>query len=345
MNTLLTQDMEFIIERTRPLWEEMRGERIFITGGTGFYGCWLLESLAWAYDHLGTGTKAVVLTRNPQAIRNKVSHLASHPAITFHRGDMCTFDPPEGAFSFVIHAATEPFDSVDPRKILRTIDLITKGTRRVFDIAINAGVKRMLFTSSGAVYGKQPLDLSHTPEEYAGAPDPLSPGSEYGETKRQVEMMCSIYARQTGLPIVISRGYAFSGPYLPLNQNLAFGNFIQNALDNSPIEIQGDGTPCRSYLYGADLAIWLWTMLLKGESCYPYNTGSDQVVSIRDLAEMVSVEFSPNLPVRVAQQRIPGILPARYVPSIQRAKETLGLDVWTNLSDAIRKTLAWKRRQ
>jgi dTDP-glucose 4,6-dehydratase len=187
--------------------------------------------------------------------------------------------------------------------------------------------------------------MSHTAEEYAGAPDTLQPGSAYGEAKRLVEMMCASYSRHNDLPIVISRGYAFSGPYLPLEGTLAFGNFIRNALTGSPIDIQGDGTPCRSYLYGADLAVWLWTMLLKGETCYPYNTGSDQVVSIRELAEIISAESIPALPVRIARQPISGVLPARYVPSIQRAKETLGLTDWTSLKDAIRKTLAWQRGQ
>lgn len=335
--------MEFISERTRSIWEEMRGERVFITGGTGFYGCWLLESLAWVYDHLNTGTKAVVLTRNPLAMRNKAPHLASHPAIEFYRGDMCSFDYPEGTFSFVIHAATEPFSSDDPRLIAETLDTILKGTRRVLDFSQNCGARRLLLTSSGAVYGTQPTGISHLTEDYRGGPNPLKEGCAYGETKRLVEMTAAATARNSSLTVVISRGFAFAGPYLPLEGNLAFGNFIRDALQGSPIEIHGDGTTLRSYLYGADLAVWLWTLLLKGENCQAYNTGSDQAVSIRELAGMVSGEVIPPPPIHVAQKPIPGAPPARYVPSIQRAKENLGLSVWTSLPDAVRRTLAWHR--
>jgi dTDP-glucose 4,6-dehydratase len=91
--------------------------------------------------------------------------------------------------------------------------------------------------------------------------------------------------------VKIARCFAFIGPYLPLNSHLAIANFIKAGFQGTVIDIQGDGKTCRSYLYMADLTIWLWTILFKGENCYPYNVGSDKVITIAELANFVSKIF------------------------------------------------------
>src|SRR5258706_8245549 len=103
----LAADLDHILAHTQGLWEPLRGQRIFLTGGTGFFGCWLLESFARANDALGLDASTLVLTRNVAAFKAKAPHLAAHPAIRFHSGDITSFDFPPGRFSFVIHAATE----------------------------------------------------------------------------------------------------------------------------------------------------------------------------------------------------------------------------------------------
>jgi nucleoside-diphosphate-sugar epimerase len=336
-------DLSLILEHTRELWPEMRGERIFITGGTGFFGCWLVESFCHANRELNLGAQATILTRNPAGFLAKCPHLEAERALTLHTGDVRDFEFPSGRFSHVIHAATETTGADDPRHLLSTI---VDGTERAIQFALQAGAEKFLLTSSGAVYGRQPDELTHVPETYLGAPNPLNSASTYGEGKRAAELMCALYqnaatAKGQSFDAKIARCWAFCGPHLPLDAHFAIGNFIGDVIAGRPISIAGDGTPRRSYLYAADLAIWLWTILFRGPSLVPINVGSAHDVSIRELAEIVVATLAPHLPIHAAKQPIPGTVPARYVPSVDRAETLLGLRPLVNLEDSIQNMFAW----
>jgi dTDP-glucose 4,6-dehydratase len=112
-------------------------------------------------------------------------------------------------------------------------------------------------------------------------------------------------------------------------------------LAGRPISIAGDGTPRRSYLYAADLAAWLWTILFRAPALLPINVGSARDMSIRELAECVAATLVPTAEIRVAQPAVPGAQPARYVPSVERAEELLGLRQTVGLEESIRRTAAW----
>jgi nucleoside-diphosphate-sugar epimerase len=340
----LSADLDHILSRTRPLWEELRGLRIFVTGGTGFFGCWLLESFAWANDQLNLGAEMLVLTRNLERFQKKAPHIANRPDIRFQIGDARDFKFPSGPFSHIIHAATESAANLgaeDPGLMLETI---AAGTKRALDFATRSGAKKLLLTSSGAVYGPQPPDLTHIPEEYKGAPDVSLSSSAYGEGKRISELLCAIHSSRHGIETKIARCFAFVGPYLPLDVHFAIGNFIRNGLAGGPIKVNGDGTPFRSYLYAGDLAAWLWTILFRGASNRPYNVGSNQALTIAETAKAVSHCFGENIPVTIAKSPIPGQPAQRYVPNIHRAASELQLDQWTQLDEAIRATIRWNRQ-
>ena len=337
------RDLDLILERTAPLWEDARRRRFFLTGGTGFFGCWLVESFCHVNRALHLDAQLVVLTRHPSAFAVKCPHLAADSAVTLHAGDIRHFEFPAGAFDFVIHAATATdarILSADPSDAFSTI---VAGTERVLAFAADRGASRFLLTSSGAVYGKQPSELTHVPETFLGGPDPLAPASVYAEGKRAAELLSALHAQKSGLACAIARCWAFCGPHLPLDQHFAIGNFIGDALAGRPIRIQGDGTPRRSYLYAADLAIWLWTMLFRAPSLVPINVGSSHDVSILELAQTVAATLRPETEIQVARPPDSNAPPLRYVPSVDRAREFLGLTPTISLEDAIRRTAAWHR--
>jgi dTDP-glucose 4,6-dehydratase len=339
----LADDLNLVLARTENLWPELRGQRIFITGGTGFFGRWLLESFAWANTHLNLKAEAVVLTRNPSAFSKQAPHLTSNPSIKLHAGDVRDFIFPPGQFSHVIHGATEASVKLNQENPLLMFDTIVAGTRRTLEFAVTAGAQKFLFISSGAVYGKQPSELSHVPEDFAGAPNPTDPLGAYGEGKRAGELLSVMMARKHGFEAKIARAFAFVGPHLPLDGHFAAGNFIRDGLAGRPISINGDGTPVRSYLYSAELAVWLWIILFRGANARAYNVGSETCLTIAETARAVADSFSPLLPVKI-QQPV-GAGPAlRYVPDTRRAREELGLTQEIEPCSAILKTIRWQQK-
>ena len=340
MPNLPAADLDHVLAHTEEVWELVRGERFFITGGTGFVGSWLTESLLWANRRLDLGLSAVLLTRDPEAFRRRSSHLADDPAVTLWKGDGRNFVFPEGRFSLVIHLATErcyPLNAFSPVSSLEG-DLAT--TKRVLELARTRGTRRLLFTSSGAVYGKQPADLLQIPEDYAGAPFSTDVSSVYGQSKRISEFLCSVWSSVYGFEAIIGRLFAFVGPLLPLDANYAVGNFVRDAMAGGPVRISGDGTSYRSYLYAADLAIWLLVLLVRGKSGIAYNIGSPHEISIVDLARRVVGVAAPGTEIRIGREPVPGSPPLRYVPATDRAAQ-LGLQPWVPLEEAIRRMCEW----
>lgn len=335
------QDLESILEHTASLWEEVRGQRIFLTGGTGFFGCWLVASFCFVNRLLGLGAEATILTRSPEAFAQKCPHLASDAAIKLQPGDVRSFPFPEGEYGYVIHAATEASAKLAATAPLEMLSTIVAGTERVLEFAVTHGTRKFLLTSSGAVYGKQPADLTHVPESYAGAPDPLDAGNVYAQGKRTAELLCALYQKTGRLECKIARCWAFCGPHLPLDQHFAIGNFIADVLAGRAIQILGDGTARRSYLYAADLAVWLWTILFRATSLTPFNVGSAHDVSILELAETVAMTLNPRTEIHVAREAIAGAAPLRYVPCVDRAREMLGLRQTVGLEECIRRTAKW----
>jgi dTDP-glucose 4,6-dehydratase len=313
----------------------LRNQRIFITGGTGFFGCWLLESLLHANRELQLNARATVLTRNPAAFAAKAPHLAHDPAITLLTGDVSSFAFPQEHHDLILHAATDSGGQQANSTPAELRAAIVEGTRHTLRFAAATAARRLLYTSSGAIYGPQPANLTHIPEDYPGR----APADNiYGVAKLESESLCLSHP---ALAPVIARCFAFLGPHLPLDAHFAAGNFIRDCLADTPLHIRGDGTPHRSYLYSADLMVWLWTLLLHAPAHSTYNVGSEDSISIADLARLTAATLRPGLEVRIDQQHAPGTPIARYVPSTQRARADLNLRTLIPLNEAIQRTAAW----
>jgi len=336
----LADDLQSINAALAADWPKLTGKRIFMTGGSGFIGRWMLSALADANRRFDLGAQVDVLTRDPNAFAMREPELAAADGFRFLRGDVLGLGTPGARYDFVLHAATDASAHLNEHDPLKMFDTIVEGTRRALDFAVACKAERFFFFSSGAVYGAQPWELTHVPESYVGAPDLSSYRSAYGEGKRAAEMLCTIAARQHGLDIVNARIFALLGPLLSLDIHFAAGNFIRDAMAGKTIVVEGAGRAVRSYLYAADLTAWLWTMLLRAPTGAIYNVGSEESVSTAELAERVArLLGAPG--VEILGREDPGWNPGRYVPSTHRIRDELDVAATVGLDEAIVRTARW----
>jgi nucleoside-diphosphate-sugar epimerase len=324
---------------TDPLWQRLSDARLFITGGTGLFGQWLLDSLTDVNERLNLNICATVLTRYPELAKAKMPYLGSQ--IQFLQGHVENFLPPTDKYDFILHmATTSAEDTFKGFSQSQKLQMLFEGTQKVLDLAHNTGAKRILFTSSGAVYGSQPCD--HLQETQLSHIDPLKSESGLALGKSSAEFLLKQASTASGLEVVIARCFSFVGPGLPMNLHYAIGNFIKNAVEGKPIVIKGDGTAIRSYMFMGDLVWWLLQLLLDGKSGEAYNVGSDQSISMLDLAHKVSeLNHSKSVVITLGQSFYSVGVPIRnaYYPSIEKAKKYLGLEIYTDLDQAILSTL------
>jgi UDP-glucuronate decarboxylase len=309
---------------------------LLLAGGTGFFGRSILRFLL--AGHPPARLKIDILTRDPDRFVDQHPYLAQHNWLRFVRGDVMRPEtlPASADYTHILHAAADSTLGPTLPPLVRHDQIVT-GTRNLLDYAVKIRARRFLLTSSGVVYG-QPANAPGASDHWREMLDPLSVAHTHTHAKREAEHLCALYRDACGLETIVARCFSFVGPDLPLDVHFAIGNFIRDALYGDEIVVLGDGAAVRSYLYQDDLAHWLLQLLLRGQAGTAYDVGSDQPVSIADLAQTVRDCLAPGKPIRILGRNEGYRHADYYVPDISRARNELGLDVSVPLTAAIRKT-------
>ncbi len=349
MSDVLSGDLDAAFERTRQVWAELDGSRILITGATGFVGTHLLESVAHARRRGGIDTRVVALVRNPTVLHERLPWTSQADWLELITGDVTEFLAPSGSLDLIVHAANTATASLvraDATAVARTV---VEGSRHVAAVGASAGARRILQLSSGSVSGSHFTPAAPISEHDPGEPLGDAAATVLARAKREADL--ELCARAAPPAAVIARGFAFCGPWLPLDHDFAFGNFLRDGLAGQSIRVAGDGRPVRSYLYSEDLIVWLWTLLLRGAPGRAYNVGSEKAVSIGELAARIGAAFGVAVdgPVPAAAGDVVGT-GARagagahwHVPSTARARTELGLAETVSLDEAIARSARWWR--
>ncbi|OCH37512.1 NAD-dependent epimerase/dehydratase family protein [Aliivibrio fischeri] len=330
-------DLKLIMLELEPYIGLLRNKSIFITGGTGFFGKWLLEAINYLNRHLDLMIKVTVLSRNAEIFKFNFPHLSIDSNITFISGDIRSFSTTIGCYNYIIHAATEASSALNKENPSLMRSTIMDGAKHICNFANTVKCERLLYTSSGAAYGPQPSNMKAMSEDFIINPN-FNFNDAYSSAKLESE---DFFKNNLKCQIIVARCFAFSGPYLPLDGNYAFGNFIRDALDGRNISLNGDGTAIRSYLYAADLVIWLIKALVIGQDRAIYNIGSPDPITTLKLAEKICDASGNNSSVNVLNKSSDsGNI---YIPCTLKSQTDLGVDVYTSIEDSILKTLKFYR--
>lgn len=341
-NPIVSSDMLEITSQYQLPWHLLRGQRVLITGASGFLASYMVETLLYLNDTQHLDIQVFALARSRERFEKRFAHALQRDDLVCIEQDVC--DPLKSDIEphYIIHAASQAspkYYSIDP---IGTLSANTLGTNALLKLAKQSNSKGFLYFSSGEVYGE--TETIPTSEMDMGFVDPMSVRACYAESKRMGENMCASWFHQAGVPATVVRPFHTYGPLMPLDDGRVYADFVANILKNEPILLKSLGSARRAFCYTADAVAGFWTVLLQGTPGQAYNVGNPQgEISIRDLAQLL-VDLYPekNLSVRFETRPEDSsylISPlARNCPSIKKIN-MLGWQPKTSLQDGFRKTI------
>jgi nucleoside-diphosphate-sugar epimerase len=340
---LVSADAEAVLHGRSQRIDVLRGQHLFISGGTGFLGTWLLELVKVLNELHGFGLKVTVHSRNAKAFAAKHPHLGQLAGVRFEEGDIRYLTELPRDVRYIIHAAALTNRLLLASQPSAVAEVNSVGTQRLLRAAnLLEDLQKFVLMSSGLVYGAQPWDKPTIDETFAGPLRCNDVNVVYAESKRFAEVIAQSAISESKVPVVTLRPFAFLGPYQSLQLPWAVTDFIRDSFTGGPIRIMGDGTTVRSLMYASDYAFWVLAALANGKARETYNVGSPEAVDLASLAKLITQSFTPvpEIRTRLGQS---GHECNRLVPDIGRAQRDLGVEVTVSLADAIQKTITWNR--
>jgi len=308
-----------------------KSKTLLIIGGTGFFAKSILDYI-FNYSLLKNVKKILLLSRGHSKI--KINHrLKRKIKIINIYGDISKLNKIPFA-DYVIYCAIIHNYKQDHKAVCNYYKLAKKFHYK----------SKILYTSSGAIYGRQPTHIDKIKENYLYLNKrinfPNNTKNIYSTSKLKSE---KIFKKLSGLGIKVSiaRCFAFVGKHLPREKNYAVGNFIENIIKNKTIKVNSTHDVIRSYMYADDLVRWLFKILSSAnDKCPIYNVGSDSAISIFKLAGLLSKKYN----ILLSHKNKNCNFVDRYIPNINKAKKELGLSIkYSNLEGVIKTIKSLKK--
>ena len=308
--------------------------RILITGAAGFLGSNLCDLLI-ADNHEVIGMDNFI-TGSPE----NLAHLTGNDKFSFIRHDVSSFIFVPGKIDAVMHFASpaspnpnSPFGYLNLP--IQTLKAGALGTHNTLGVARSQNTKFVL-ASTSEIYG-DPLEHPQT-EEYWGHVDPIGPRSVYDEAKRFAEALTMAYHRFHDVDTRIVRIFNTFGPRMHLDDGRVVPNFLQQALQNQPLTVYGDGLQTRSFCYVDDLIDGIYRLLLSDEHS-PVNIGNPVETTILKFAETINKITGNSAGIVFKEDARGEGDPQRRQPDISRAWDILGWEPNIRFEDGLLKTM------
>lgn len=354
---LLDEDLDVICADLATEFGAMSGGRLLVTGGGGFLGYYLVQSVLHWNDTRAAGGKinVAVYDNYARGVPEWLEALRGRADLELRRHDMIEPLPGDiGHFDYVVHAAGIASPIFYRAQPLKCIDANVSGLRNLLDYAVaerNKGqpLRGFLFYSSSEIYGDPVSTSIPTPEDYRGHVSCTGPRACYDETKRFGETMCVVYAKQEGIPVRMARPFNNYGPGLKITDGRVISDFAKDIFAGRDIVMLSDGSPTRTFCYATDAITGYFKVLVRGGDGEPYNIGMDRPeISIANLAQL-TVKAAADIcgyrgKVVLGKSNEADYLidnPNRRCPVIDKARNELGFAPKVLVEDGIYRSLIW----
>jgi UDP-glucuronate decarboxylase len=336
---------------------EMDGANLLITGGGGFLGYYLVQSVLFWNERRGRGRPIhlTVVDNYRRGAPDWLLALRGNRNVTLLEHDISRpLQPGPRDFQYIVHAAGIASPTYYRRHPIETMDTNINGLRHLLDYARSRlgssdPVRGFLYYSSSEIYGDPPAGNIPTPEEYRGNVSCIGPRACYDESKRYGETLCVNFARQYGLPVTMARPFNNYGPGLKITDGRVIADFARDVLSGRDIIMLSDGSPRRTFCYAADAIAGYYKVLVRGRPGEPYNIGVETPeISMAELAERVAVlgrqlfGYTGEV-VRRESHESEYLVdnPSRRCPVIGKARAELGYDPIVGIDEGLRRSLVW----
>ncbi len=353
---VIAADLEYICKNLEDEFSRMSGKRLVITGGAGFLGYYLVQSVIhWNRHFADAPIELMVYDNFMRGVPDWLENLKDEQHIEVEKYDVNHPLPPSfGDADFIIHAATIASPIYYRKHPIETMDANINGLRQILDYCVDQKekgkpVEGFLFYSTSEIYGDPTPENIPTPETYRGNVSCTGPRACYDESKRYGETLCVNFARQRDVPVRIARPFNNYGPGLKITDRRALPDFARNVLNGEDIVMLSDGAPTRTFCYVADAIVGYYKILVRGQNGESYNIGLDKPeISIRELADRVVAQASElfgyqgRVVTKVSDDK--DYLtdnPNRRCPIIDKARDHLDYHPTIQLEEGLKRSLLW----
>jgi UDP-glucuronate decarboxylase len=357
LQQLLDEDLDAICTDLTAEFGAMSGGRLLVTGGGGFLGYYLVQSILHWNDTRAAGGKIniAVYDNYARGVPEWLEALRGRPDLELRRHDMIEPLPRDiGHFDYVVHAAGIASPIYYRAQPLKCIDANVNGLRNLLDYAVaererGQPLSGFLFYSSSEIYGDPQPTAIPTPEDYRGNVSCTGPRACYDESKRFGETLCVVYAKQEGIPVRMARPFNNYGPGLKITDGRVISDFAKDIFAGRDIIMLSDGKPTRTFCYATDAITGYFKVLVRGSTGEPYNIGIDRPeISIANLADLV-VKAAGDIcgyrgKVVLGKSTEADYLidnPDRRCPDIDKARNELDFAPKVLTEDGIYRSLIW----
>ena len=331
-------DLELVSLRGETTFKKLANQNILIIGATSFVGMWMTEVVLYADIKFNLHLHLTLIIRNKEKTLQRFGKYINSGKITPIYKSLLEVNKTElKGVQQIVNLATLTDSRSGDLQLLDNIQMF----QTFWNLIDNDCVNNILFTSSGAVYGKNLEKLTYLNESYSNNLNTNYKNLGYGLGNLSSEFLGFEWSKRDNTNFKVARLFSFSGAFLPLDSSYIIGNFVKNVLNNEPLLIKNPGKVYRSFLYGADMALWLWKILIDGNNTV-YNVGSDQEITTIELANTISEIFYEEKRVVVMTQNTGNN--ESYIPDIEKIKNELSVKINYNLKDSIIKMINWNKK-